>query len=117
TALEFGRAGVHVAFCFLDDGPRSRRNAQSIVRELRQMEVRAYCRSCDVRDARDVAAFVGEVIQEMGGLHILVNNAGVGRDRALWHMEDEEWETVLRTNLDGAFHFIRAVAPHLRAQE
>lgn len=46
-----------------------------------------------------------------------MNNAGVGRDRALWRMADHEWETVVRTNLDGAFHFIRAVAPHMRAQE
>jgi NAD(P)-dependent dehydrogenase (short-subunit alcohol dehydrogenase family) len=117
VALEFGRAGVHVSFCFLDDGPRSRRDAQSVVRELRQLEVKAYCRSCDVRDASDVTRFVAETLEEMGGVHVLVNNAGVGRDRALWRMADHEWETVLRTNLDGAFHFIRAVAPQMRAQE
>jgi 3-oxoacyl-[acyl-carrier protein] reductase len=117
VALEFGRAGVHVSFCFLDDGPRSRRDAQGVVRELRQLEVKAFCRPCDVRDASDVAAFVAETLEEMGGVHVLVNNAGVGRDRALWRMADHEWETVLRTNLDGAFHFIRAVAPHMRAQE
>jgi NAD(P)-dependent dehydrogenase (short-subunit alcohol dehydrogenase family) len=117
VALEFGRAGVHVSFCFLDDGPRSRREAQGVVRELRQLEVEAYCRSCDVRDASDVTRFVAETLEEMGGVHILVNNAGVGRDRALWRMADHEWETVLRTNLDGAFHFIRAVAPQMRAQE
>jgi 3-oxoacyl-[acyl-carrier protein] reductase len=117
VALEFGRAGVHVSFCFLDDGPRSRREAQGVLRELRQLEVNAYCRPCDVREAADVSAFVAETLEEMGAVHILVNNAGVGRDRALWRMADHEWETVLRTNLDGAFHFIRAVAPHMRAQE
>jgi 3-oxoacyl-[acyl-carrier protein] reductase len=117
VALEFGRAGVHVAFCFLDDGPRSRREAQSVVRELRELEVQAHCRSCDVRDGDDVTAFVAEVLEELGSLHILVNNAGIGRDRALWRMTDEQWDTVIRTNLDGAFHFIRAVAPHMRAQE
>ena len=117
VALEFARAGVHVAFCFLDDGPRSRRDAMGVMRELRQLEVKAYCRSCDVRDAADVTAFVAEALDEMGAVHVLVNNAGIGRDRALWRMADHEWETVLRTNLDGAFHFIRAVAPHMRAQE
>ena len=55
--------------------------------------------------------------EELGGLHILVNNAGIGRDRALWHMEDHEWEAVLRTNLDGAFYFTRAVSPFMRSQE
>ena len=117
VALEFGRAGVHVSFCFLDDGPRSRRDAQGVIRELRQLEVKAYCRPCDVREASDVSAFVAETLEEMGGVQILVNNAGVGRDRALWRMADHEWETVLRTNLDGAFHFIRAVSPYMRAQE
>jgi len=117
TALEFGRAGVNVAFCFLDDGAASRRAAQAVVQELRELEVRVFCRSCDVRDGRDVADFVTETIEELGGLHILVNNAGIGRDRALWHMDDDDWGAVLRTNLDGAFHFIRSVAPHMREQE
>ena len=54
---------------------------------------------------------------ELGGVHVLVNNAGIGRDRALWRMEDHEWEAVVRTNLDGAFFFTRAVAPYMRAQE
>ena len=116
-ALELGRSGVHIGFCFLDDGAQSRLAAQSVARELRRSEVRVYSRVCDVREAQDVRAFVREVVAELGGLHILVNNAGIGKDRALWHMQDHEWESVLRTNLDGAFHFIRAVAPHMRAQE
>jgi NAD(P)-dependent dehydrogenase (short-subunit alcohol dehydrogenase family) len=70
-----------------------------------------------VRESADAAAFVAETLEELGSIHILVNNAGIGRDRALWRMTDDEWSSVLRTNLDGAFHFIRAVAPHMRAQE
>ncbi|MGD8321116.1 MAG: 3-oxoacyl-ACP reductase FabG [Gemmatimonadota bacterium] len=116
-ALELARCGTHIGFCFLDDGAASRIAAQEVARELRQAEVRTYFRSCDVRDAKDVAAFVSEVLGELGGIHILVNNAGIGRDGALWRMKDHEWEAVLRTNLDGAFFFIRAVAPQMRAQE
>ncbi|NJD18556.1 MAG: 3-oxoacyl-ACP reductase FabG [Gemmatimonadetes bacterium] len=116
-ALELARSGVHVGFCFLDDGAPSRRAAQETARELRRCEVRVYSRACDVREARDASAFAAEVVAELGGVQILVNNAGIGRDRALWHMQDHEWESVLRTNLDGAFHFIRAVAPYMRAQE
>ena len=116
-ALALGRCGAHVAFCFLDDGGQSRVEAQSVARELRELEVRVYFRSCDVRESGDVRAFVSEVVTELGGIHILVNNAGIGRDGALWRMEDHEWEAVLRTNLDGAFYFTRAVAPVMRAQE
>ncbi len=117
VALAFAESGIHVGFCFLDDGAQSRVEAQAVARALRELEVRVYFRSCDVRESRDVKAFVEEAREELGGLHILVNNAGIGRDGALWRMADHEWEAVLRTNLDGAFYFTRAVAPYLRAQE
>jgi 3-oxoacyl-[acyl-carrier protein] reductase len=116
-AMELARCGVHVGFCFLDDGGASRVAAQEVARALRQAEVRVHFRSCDVRESQDVRAFVAEVKAELGAIHILVNNAGIGRDRALWHMEDHEWEAVVRTNLDGAFFFTRAVAPIMREQE
>jgi NAD(P)-dependent dehydrogenase (short-subunit alcohol dehydrogenase family) len=64
-----------------------------------------------------VRRFVGETHEELGGMQILINNAGISRDRPLWKMEDHEWESVLQTNLDGAFFFTRAVAPFMRAQE
>jgi 3-oxoacyl-[acyl-carrier protein] reductase len=84
---------------------------------LREAEVRVYFRACDVREPHDVRRFVAEAQEELGGVHILINNAGVSRDRPLWRMEDHEWESVLRTNVDGAFYFTRAVAPGMRAQE
>jgi 3-oxoacyl-[acyl-carrier protein] reductase len=52
--------------------------------------------------------------QELGGLDILVNNAGVLRDRTLKKMSSEEWDTVLRVNLTGAFNCLRHAAPILR---
>src|SRR5688572_8731528 len=103
VALALAGNGVQVAFNFLDDGPNARREAQKVLQELRQLEVRAFCRSCDVRDPADVRAFVAETVEELGGVHILINNAGVGRDGPLWRMDDHEWDIVLRTNLDGAF--------------
>lgn len=117
VALELARCGTHIAFCFLDSGSQSRLDAQSVARSLRELEVRVLFRSCDVRESSDVKRFVAEVQEELGGVQILINNAGIGRDRALWRMEDHEWEAVLRTNLDGAFYFTRAVAPLMRAQE
>lgn len=116
-ALELAHCGCHVAFCFLDSGSQARLDAQEVARKLRELEVRVYFRHCDVRDSRDVRRFVEEVHRELGGVQILVNNAGIGRDGALWRLEDHEWEAVVRTNLDGAFFFTRAVAPIMRAQE
>jgi len=116
-AIELATSGANIAFNFLDTGAESRREAHEAQAELTAMGVRVLCRACDVRDPDSVRAFVEEAVKEMGGLHILVNNAGIGRDRALWHMTDEEWQSVLDTNLSGAFYFIRAAAPHFRAQE
>src|SRR5690606_15566297 len=47
---------------------------------------------------------------------ILVNNAGISRDRAIWRLTDQQWREVIDTNLTGAFNLIRSVAPHFRAQ-
>jgi 3-oxoacyl-[acyl-carrier protein] reductase len=117
VALELARCGTHIAFCFLDSGSQSRLDAQGVARELRQLEVNVFFRACDVRESRDVRSFVAEACGELGAIHILVNNAGIGADGALWRLEDHEWEAVLRTNLDGAFFFTRSVAPLMRAQE
>ncbi len=117
VALELAGCGVDIAFCYLDGPPEADAEAEAVARELKQLEVRVYKRGCDVRDSDDVNAFVRETLDALGRIHILVNNAGIGRDRALWRMTDEQWQAVLRTNLDGAFHFTRAVAPHMRAQE
>jgi len=117
VALDLAEVGVDIAFNFLDEGGSSRVEAQQLARELRQLEVQVFCQACDVRNSGDVNHFVADAVEALGAVHILVNNAGIGADRALWHMTDLEWEAVLRTNLDGAFHFLRAVAPHLRAQE
>ena len=115
--LAFAESGVDVAFNYLDTGPESQRMAHQVANELRELEVRVYYRACDVRKTEEVGAFVGEVVERLGGLHLLVNNAGIGRDGALWRMADEAWDAVLDTNLSGAFHFIRAVAPTFRSQE
>jgi 3-oxoacyl-[acyl-carrier protein] reductase len=116
-ALEFAASGAHVAFNYLDTGPESRLQANGVVAELQEFDVKVFSQACDVRRPEDVAAFVQDAVGDLGGLHFLVNNAGIGRDRALWRMTNEEWTSVLETNLAGAFYFIRAAAPFFRAQE
>ena len=117
-ALELGRHGAHIAFNYLDDGEDGvREDADRTARELRQMEVKVFCRPCDVRDSADTTAFVKEAQEAIGQVDILVNNAGIGRDRALWRMSDQEWHDVLDTNLTGTFHMIRAMAPAFREQQ
>ena len=116
--VELGKQGVQVAFNYLDDGDgRMHAEAEKTLAELRQLEVQALCRECDVRDSTQVKQFVAETRNRFSDLHILVNNAGIGRDRALWRLSDEHWNEVLETNLSGAFHMIREIAPLFRQQQ
>jgi 3-oxoacyl-[acyl-carrier protein] reductase len=117
VALSLAQSGVDVAFNFLETGPESQRLAQEVAGELRAQEVRVFFRACDVRHPEDVKAFVGEAVDRLGGLHFLVNNAGIGRDGAFWRMTDDDWTAVMDTNLSGAFYLLRAVAPIFRGQE
>jgi 3-oxoacyl-[acyl-carrier protein] reductase len=117
-ALELARHGVHIAFNYVDSGNgRTADAAEQTAAQLRALQVTVICRNVDVRDREAVDAFVAEADQSLSGLHILINNAGIARDRALWRMEDEEWSEVIDTNLTGAFHMIRAITPILRAQQ
>jgi len=116
-ALALARSGTNIAFNYLDEGEASHRRAEETARDLRESGVAVFRQAVDCRKSQEVGAFVERAKEHLGGLHILVNNAGVGRDRALWRMTDEEWNTVLQTNLYGAFYFLRAVAPGFRAQE
>jgi len=116
-ALAFAESGVHVAFNYLETGPESHQLARQVAAELQAKDVRVHYRSCDVRIPDEVGAFVAEAKETLGGLHFLVNNAGIGRDGALWRMDDEAWNAVMDTNLNGAFYFIRSATPTFRNQE
>ncbi|MBO9581103.1 MAG: 3-oxoacyl-[acyl-carrier-protein] reductase [Sphingobium sp.] len=69
------------------------------------------CVPCDLGDSAAVDALVPQATEALGGkLDILVNNAGVTRDGLILRMKDEDWDTVLRINLEAAFRLIRAAS-------
>lgn len=70
----------------------------------------------DISDPEACSALVEQVISEMGGLDIVVNNAGITRDGLLVRMSDADWSDVIRTNLGGVFSVTRAAAKHLMRQ-
>ncbi len=117
TAIGLAAGGVSVAVNYLDTGAESRAAAGELGEALEQHGVKTLVRAGDVRDPVGTTEFFAEAHERLGGLHILVNNAGVGADHALWRMTDAEWESVIDTNLSGAFYCIRAIAPYFRAQE
>lgn len=73
--------------------------------------------ACDVSDAASVDAAVAAVVAELGGLHILVNNAGVTRDNLLFKMTEDDWDLVMNVHLRGSFLMSRAAQKHMVAQK
>jgi 3-oxoacyl-[acyl-carrier protein] reductase len=70
-------------------------------------------RAIDITSSTDVAAALASLDR---GIDLLVNNAGVTRDRSIMKLSDEDWQTVLHVNLTGAFVMLRAVAPAMTAK-
>jgi 3-oxoacyl-[acyl-carrier protein] reductase len=72
---------------------------------------------CDLSDAAAVDALVPQAVEALGGrIDILVNNAGVTRDNLAMRMKDDEWDQVIRVNLEAAFRLIRAAAKPMMKQ-
>jgi NAD(P)-dependent dehydrogenase (short-subunit alcohol dehydrogenase family) len=72
--------------------------------------------SADVSSTADVEAAVRRAVDETGRLDIVVNNAGILRDKVLWKLTDDDWDAVLAVHLGGTFRLTRAAVPHFRAQ-
>jgi 3-oxoacyl-[acyl-carrier protein] reductase len=83
---------------------------------LMSMGVGVYASRCDVRDRQAVETFVRDAKTRLGGVHFLVNNAGIASDGALWRLTEDAWREVLDTNVTGTFNCIRSVAPIFRSQ-
>ena len=117
TALELARRGCGVAFNYVElPGRDVAVQAAMTEAVLRSLNVPVFCDRCDVRDMAQVDRFVEAGKNAVGGVQILVNNAGISRDAALWRTDDKAWRDVVDTNLTGSFHMIRALAPIFRAQ-
>ena len=72
---------------------------------------------CNLSDAAAVDALVPQAVEKLGKIDILVNNAGVTRDNLAMRMKDDEWDSVIRVNLEAAFRLMRAAAkPMMKAR-
>ena len=117
VALEFAQAGCGVGFNYVEMPGRDV-GAQALLTEtaIKACGVPCYSALCDVRRMDAVEKFVADVKSKLGGVHYLVNNAGVTHDGALWRLTPEAWQEVMDTNVSGAFNCIHAAAPTMRAQ-
>ena len=101
---EFAREGANVAFNFL----KSEDKALELKKKIKGMGREVLTFRQDVKNYEAIKVMVEGVKVHFGRLDIIVNNAGILRDKALMLMEEQDWEDVIATNLSGAFNLVRA---------
>ncbi len=104
VALAYAKMGADVV-CV----SRTEENSVKVAAEVEAIGRRAWAVAVDVSDTAAVDAAAKGILESTGRVDILVNNAGVTRDNLLMRMSEEEWDTVIDTNLKGAFNFTKAL--------
>lgn len=102
-ALKMAESGADVAIVYAGNEAA----AQETCGLIEQCGVKAKAYRCDVADDAQTKELIGTILGDFGGIDILVNNAGITRDGLILSMKEEDFDTVLDTNLKGAFHMIK----------
>lgn len=105
--------GARVAFTYRANAAAAEATAEA----LRASGAEGLALKADGTDPAQVEAAVEAVLEAFGRIDVLVNNAGIIRDQLLLAMEPDDWKAVLETNLDGTYHFTRAVAQPMMLQK
>jgi 3-oxoacyl-(acyl-carrier-protein) reductase len=101
-----GDSGADVAFTY----QHSKEQAEALAKEVSEKGVRCKAYQANVASAEEMQSLVKQVINEFGHISILVNNAGINRDRSFLKMTRNMWDEVMRVNLDGVFCTTQLVA-------
>jgi 3-oxoacyl-[acyl-carrier protein] reductase len=104
-AIRYAQEGANVAFTFLS----SVEKGQALENELTSYGIKAKGYRSDASDFKASEELVNSVVNEFGGLDILINNAGITRDNLLMRMTEESWDEVITTNLKSCFNTVKAV--------
>lgn len=108
-ALQLADLGANVAVNYHSSADA----ADEVVGLIEEMGRQAIAIQADVRDNDAVTAMMKQVNKELGGPHILINNAGLTRDNVMLRMKEEDWDLIVDTNLKGAFLCIKAVQRYM----
>jgi 3-oxoacyl-(acyl-carrier-protein) reductase len=104
TALALADAGSDVIFTY----QHSKDAAEELCGQIKVKGVRARAFQADAASAEQIQAMAAEVTKEFGAVNVLINNAGITRDRSFVKMTKDMWDEVLRVNLDGVFFTTKA---------
>ena len=112
-ALRLAREGVNIAFTF----NRSIDKAKELELELKQINVKAISLQVDATDYEGAQRVGSQVEETFGKIDILINNAGITRDKALMTMSQTDWQDVISTNLNSVFNYSKAVIVKMLKQK
>lgn len=112
-ALKLAHEGANVAVNY--NGNKEK--ADEVVAEIISLGRKAISVKANVSDPEEVALMFKTVEQELGTINILVNNAGITRDNLLMRMKEEEWDSVINTNLKGVFNCIKSISRSMMKQK
>ncbi|GJM15276.1 MAG: beta-ketoacyl-ACP reductase [Thermodesulfobacteriota bacterium] len=90
--------------------------ANQTIKEIEESGGQAFASKFDVSDFDKVHQEIDNIIEKFGGLHILVNNAGITQDTLLMRMKEEDWDSVISINLKGIFNCTKAVTRNMFKQ-
>ncbi len=94
-----------------DAGP-----AQQVVDQIREQGGKAVANTDSVADWESANRIIASAVEAFGRIDVVVNNAGILRDRFFFNMSVEEWRAVIDVHLNGSFYVSRAAAPHFKTQ-
>ena len=102
-AVKLAESGLDIAIAEMNP------ERDDVLREIEEYGTKCLAFQLDVTDVESVDSVVKKIIDETGGIHILVNNAGITKDNLFMRMKPEQWSQVIDVNLNGVFHVTKAV--------
>src|SRR6185436_13052379 len=114
-ALKFAEHGASVAFTYVSDS--SAPKASALEEKLKALGVKAKAYKSNAGDFAQFETFVNDVMKEFGTIDICVNNAGISKDNLLLRMSQEQWDDVIKINLNSVFYMTKQVIkPMMKAR-
>ncbi len=114
-AVKFAEQGAHVAFTYVSDS--SAEKAAALEEKLKAAGVKAKAYKSNAGDFAQCEALVNDVLKEFGTVDICVNNAGISKDNLLLRMSPEQWDDVIKVNLNSVFYMTKQVIkPMMKAR-
>jgi 3-oxoacyl-[acyl-carrier protein] reductase len=114
-AIKFAEQGAAVAFTYVSDS--SAEKAIALETKLKGLGVKARAAKSNAGDFSQCEAFVNDVLKEFGTVDICVNNAGISKDNLLLRMSPDQWEDVIKINLNSVFYMTKQVIrPMMKAK-